>query len=746
MPEDVYPWGRPAAIRVRIAQPGGDQIFDNVYVNEEGGIEVTSIRPPEEVFRFGLPIGASDSFQTQRTVRYIPPAERSITQTRDDGLCVYCQLLLLPDAPQHARHQPSLHLLIESAKRCNLCAFLNGSISMGSSELRQMWEARHPMLNEPRNSIITVESKKYDRYSQLVATVGNPAIARWQGRPVVWTTDNRLGKVYILKVYKTGQVTQSSIPRARLDLMKHWLAECLTSHQHCTRLPSQSPPMLPTRVLKISWTGPPDYFNIKLHISNGEHAHYIALSHCWGSANPLKTVKANLHVHQESIPFQSLPPTFYDAVVNADNIGCCYLWIDSLCIIQDDQDDWETEAAQMASVYANAMITFAATGAVDSSEGCASSRVCPLLIPITGNEVARVRLEEHFLDCHNAPLNLRAWTFQEALLSPRMICFDNPQMFWKCSSMHESEDGLFCNIDLSPKGGDRLPNLQVWLQNRSASSPRHDLWYQIVEIYSRRRMTKESDRIAALAGVLQEYQHLVGGQPVAGLWKDDLVHGLLWRTPQFTQRIQGLGSMPSWSWASVSGEINWPPRNQDSEDRFDRFSSRSLEVISAAVGWTGPATTSIVLDSKLTVQGRLVAARLGQQTLGSQHNSYQVLTDNQSKLDLASTPHSGQDERREGLETEVEELGYGWLDEKLATGSLIWCLETYSFHRMPVPGLERNELHRVLLLTLLDGTKQLFRRIGTGELWRYSLRRGKHWESMVKETMIDAQMRTLSVK
>lgn len=95
MPETQHPWGGSRAIRVRITHPASgqsDQVYENVRVSPDGSIHLLSNRPPEEVFSLGALVGLREEFVPERMVTYIPPAERSITQTRADGLCIYCQL------------------------------------------------------------------------------------------------------------------------------------------------------------------------------------------------------------------------------------------------------------------------------------------------------------------------------------------------------------------------------------------------------------------------------------------------------------------------------------------------------------------------------------------------------------------------------------------------------------------------------------------------------------------------------
>jgi hypothetical protein len=219
-----------------------------------------------------------------------------------------------------------------------------------------------------------------------------------------------------------------SKPISRFNLLKEWLYEYNTKYPHCERISAKNDPPLPIRVLEISEGNRAEPFKIKLHISNGEYAQYIALSHCWGSQSPLKTLKTNLKEHQEQILYDNMLETFQIAVLIAWYISCPYLWIDSLCIMQDDGNDWEFEAASMAAVYSNAMLTFAATAASDRSGGCLFHYNGPFCIPLN-DDTALIRFEDHLkLDSKDAPLNTRCWTFQEAALSRRMVCFPENQI------------------------------------------------------------------------------------------------------------------------------------------------------------------------------------------------------------------------------------------------------------------------------------------------------------------------------
>lgn len=127
--------------------------------------------------------------------------------------------------------------------------------------------------------------------------------------------------------------------------------------------------MLPTRVLDVNAHGPGGALGVRLIETHGVRDHYIAVSHCWGPSDRLTTLKSNILNHLEYIPFGALAVTFQDAVIIARELDVKYVWIDSLCIIQDDHSDWERQAVRMGDVYSNAYLTVAALGSSDDADG-----------------------------------------------------------------------------------------------------------------------------------------------------------------------------------------------------------------------------------------------------------------------------------------------------------------------------------------------------------------------------------------
>ena len=148
--------------------------------------------------------------------------------------------------------------------------------------------------------------------------------------------------------------------------VKSWIDECGHKHRLCPLLTGE-PNALPTRVLKI--TRKQAGFEVRLYEGNGKKLRYTTLSHCWGKDQPIKTTKANLSDHLREVKWPLLPKTFQDAVIITHGLGIEYLWIDSLCIVQDDMNDWGKESAEMKNVYGYSYLTIAAAAGEDSRHG-----------------------------------------------------------------------------------------------------------------------------------------------------------------------------------------------------------------------------------------------------------------------------------------------------------------------------------------------------------------------------------------
>jgi hypothetical protein len=232
-----------------------------------------------------------------------------------------------------------------------------------------------------------------------------------------------------------------------IALVHLWIDQCASNHAHGN--PMSSGQWIPSRLISVGSAGE-EYLRICTRDDIPAGRGYMTLSHCWGKLNILKLTVENLGRLLKSIPFTELPKTFQDAISITRALGIQYLWIDSLCILQDSEDDGRRESAMMGDVYSNSFCNIAATKAKDGSVGCFGNRdvfeAIPLIIkPAVGSPALQSRLrdggeypEYHFLsdDLVNqaitySPLGCRVWFFQERLLSPRILHFSAHQMVFE---------------------------------------------------------------------------------------------------------------------------------------------------------------------------------------------------------------------------------------------------------------------------------------------------------------------------
>jgi hypothetical protein len=313
-------------------------------------------------------------------------------------------------------------------------------------------------------------------------------------------------------------------------------------------------------------TNPPNQVEYTNEIDQSEN--YVALSYCWGNNSNLKLTDEEDHPLYSGIPLSTLPNTFIEAILATRAMGINYIWIDALCLVQvpKDNDEWLSEAPHMDEIYANAWCTIAATHGTNNEAGCFVGRDPRLLQPATYN--SPVDQEQFYIidgrlwdsAITDAPLNKRGWVLQERLLSPRTVHFCAEQVFWECAELVACEsfpDGIPERLADERRDG-MMPQTQykVYVNETPRTlSDAYDRWYRIVEEYSRRALTEQTDKLVAISGVVQKLLPTLNDQPVAGLWFDHLPYDLAWSRPRHIGKRPETYVAPSWSWASLEGEV-----------------------------------------------------------------------------------------------------------------------------------------------------------------------------------------------
>jgi hypothetical protein len=328
---------------------------------------------------------------------------------------------------------------------------------------------------------------------------------------------------------------------------------------------------------------------VKLVETSGEYYQYACLSHCWGTTIPLcMTTKASYEENLKDIDWEKLPPTFQDTIVFARKLQIRYIWIDAICIIQDSKEDWARESSQMAQTFEGAHLTIAATSSGDDSEGLHQEEQGGLFNThmirtaesgLNEGKIYYRRRSPHFsirskqpqqVDTSATfPLLHRGWAAQERLLSPRVLHFSSTELVWECLEA----SGCQCLQGSDPfYTAETIEALDPKTSHASLVIPSAPLdkaeqlvalirWQLLVREYSKMKLTLSKDKLPAVSGLAQQFHTSLPfvGDYLAGLWRADFENGLLWGLQQVEiPSARPTWRAPSWSWASVEGQLHYP--------------------------------------------------------------------------------------------------------------------------------------------------------------------------------------------
>ncbi|KAK8047496.1 hypothetical protein PG996_015560 [Apiospora saccharicola] len=320
-----------------------------------------------------------------------------------------------------------------------------------------------------------------------------------------------------------------------------------------------------------------------------------------------------------------------------------FLWIDALCIIQDDEDDWSQEAQKMGTYYGNAWLTIAADDAPDVNHTIFPPKRKPAMWLDQGSTGARTTpVLLHRIPTHidmtdsviagsfpSVRLFSRAWALQERLLSRRILHMGPQEVVWECSSAIRCECGRPTDVWFGTPLYDGVPFRER--HHKALHSPRlanstlrlDDYWEVMLAKYLSMQLSFDDDRLKAIAALAKDFKasdqrRAAAGAPpqlgnyVFGLWTQRLPASLLWDTttvPSPHKPPVRNPNFPTWSWASIPGSWLYKTAFSSAAGYLDGFTSKSAVLEVPVESWDNTSSPTSLLPPRIVVQGAAVVTK-----------------------------------------------------------------------------------------------------------------------------------------
>ena len=420
----------------------------------------------------------------------------------------------------------------------------------------------------------------------------------------------------------------SDIPRTTgdpkvLTIARSWLEECLAKHSTCGK---SLKTYYPSRVVDTTPKGAPETFRVMKANAIRAPSRYVTLSHRWGTDTPRLTRK-NEDYYSKGAPWSEVPQTFWDAFILVKTLGFRYIWIDSLCISQDDCLDMVKEALTMIEVYSNGVCNISAlTGKTTGIFASRDPSHVSVKMEHAGYSTRQRPRDTVFRDnslwsreVDDAPLTRRGWVLQEQLLAQRTLFFSPTQVLWECGQGRRSEscptlanvfiqapmlgrpasfqpaehyDGTLRSTDVGLRNYvHRASKWSLFKPNQKATQLdamvkridiSFDLWYMLVHKYTIRNISFAKDKLLAISGLAKLFARTSSLTWAGGIWKEHMPLTLLWRVYK-AETHSSIYCAPSWSWASIEG-LTLLPNREDYDDIGARVVAEVVHVECKPVG------------------------------------------------------------------------------------------------------------------------------------------------------------------
>jgi hypothetical protein len=428
------------------------------------------------------------------------------------------------------------------------------------------------------------------------------------------------------------------------EIIRGWLDRCRSDHEAspCSFSVSGTWPK------RLIWLDPNSDGNRLVDTPVRTTPEYVALSYVWGpTSGNIRTLTANIERMRQTIPFSDLPLTLQHVFYIVRLLKIEYLWIDALCIVQDDEAEMAAEISRMEFVYLNSTLQISAMASHGARHGLVQTR----------RRCGDLEMEEHHLimkACRGLRQKIwderlrrdyclltRGWAYQERMLSRRIVHFTLFELLWECKQSRWCE----CRKIEEPSGmmTNMINNMSAAFEAcaRVDTPPREHiipLWRECVMGYSRGHLSEKSDRLPAISGV----GRMLGGRDghdayVAGMRRDALPFELLWRCDQTSALPLTKARTPSWSWGSVNCGVNWPTREiVTSTEATTEFAKSLAYVVSGTYFEEGLEGAELLgIDAKLAVIGTDDMPR----SLGFDRLEYATLTLASRLVPVSVKPH-----------------------------------------------------------------------------------------------------------
>jgi len=343
---------------------------------------------------------------------------------------------------------------------------------------------------------------------------------------------------------------------------------------------------------------------------------YIALSYVWGIAQPYVLSKGNVREMHFGLAPSRLPKSIQDAIQVTVSLGFKYLWVDALCIIQDSAEDKARELPTMAAIYRHSALTIIAASASACTKGFLRPPeppqffVEPFKVPVNTENGQKASLLLGYREYYKSgwdPINSRAWTLQERVLSSRSLIFSNSGIIWVCGESH-----------YNPSAPPDAPPPFIVSLNRSIDDDEdyeaaiREQWLAILGEYTERSLTVLGDKLPAISALAAEVAQRTNWTYLAGLWEENLFFDLHWKytktnepsCPLKTQKAKDAGYIaPSWSRINVAEGLT-----RDTEDERNDRQAFHFRILDCQVELADNSDFQFgpVKDGFLEVEGKVI--------------------------------------------------------------------------------------------------------------------------------------------